>query len=109
MSDKTPEVSVVVPISERHDDMKLLYHLYADELKKLGKDFEFVFIVDGNFTVAFKDLKELKNGGNPIRVIKYSRTFWLSGSGVHEIWMFCHWLKSRWHYRCSCQWAGVLH
>lgn len=75
MNDKTPEVSVVVPISERHDDMRLLYNLYADELKKLGKDFEFIFIVDGHFPAAYEDLKNLKNNGNPIKIIKYARTF----------------------------------
>jgi len=75
MSDKTPEVSVVVPISERHDDIKLLYNLYADELKKMGKDFEFIFIVDGNFSAAYEDLKNLKHSGNPIKIIKYARTF----------------------------------
>jgi glycosyltransferase involved in cell wall biosynthesis len=75
MNDKTPEVSVVVPISERHDDMKLLYNLYADELKKMGTNFEFIFIVDGNFAVAYKDLKNLKNNGYPIKIIKYARSF----------------------------------
>jgi glycosyltransferase involved in cell wall biosynthesis len=75
MNEKNPEVSVVVPISERHDDIKLLYNLYADELKKLGKDFEFIFIVDGNFQIAYEDLKNLKNNGNPIKIIKYARTF----------------------------------
>lgn len=34
---------MVVPISERHDDIKQLYRLYADELTKLGKRFEFLF------------------------------------------------------------------
>jgi glycosyltransferase involved in cell wall biosynthesis len=75
MNDKNPEVSVVVPISERHDDMRLLYNLYANELKKLGKDFEFIFIVDGNFSTAYEDLKSLKSNGNPIKIIKYARTF----------------------------------
>jgi glycosyltransferase involved in cell wall biosynthesis len=75
MSDKTPEVSVVVPISERHDDMRLLYNLYADELKKLGKNYEFVFVVDGHFPIALGDLKKLKDEGNPIKIIKYARTF----------------------------------
>ena len=75
MNDRTPEVSVVVPISERHDDMRLLYRLYAEELKKLGKEFEFVFVVDGHFPQAYKDLIDLKSEGRPIRIIKYSRTF----------------------------------
>ena len=75
MNNKNPEVSVVVPISERHDDMRKLYTLYADELKNMGKDFEFLFIVDGDFSDAYKNLQELKNGGHPIRVIKFTRNF----------------------------------
>ena len=75
MAEKNPEVSVVVPISERHDDVKQLYKLYADELSKIGKHFEFLFIVDGDFSAAYSDLKSIKNEGNPIRIIKFSKTF----------------------------------
>jgi len=75
MSEETPEVSVVVPISERHDDMRQLYRLYADELTRMRKRFEFLFIVDGSFPAAYKDLRELKEEGNPLRIIKFPRTF----------------------------------
>ncbi len=75
MNDKTPEVSVVVPISERHDDMRKLYTIYADELKNMGKEFEFLFIVDGHFPIAYQSLRELKDEGHPIKIIKYARTF----------------------------------
>lgn len=75
MNDKNPEVSVVVPISERHDNMRLLYNLYADEISKMGKDFEFVFILDGHFPDAYNELVELKNSGNPIRIIKFAKNF----------------------------------
>ncbi len=74
-SPKDPEVSVVVPISERHDDIKKLYHLYADELKMHKKEFEFLFIVDGSFDDAYNDLMELKNTGNPLKIIKFSKNF----------------------------------
>ena len=72
---KHPDVSVVVPISERHDDIKELYKLYADELRKMDKDFEFIFVVDGYFPVAYDDLKLLKEKGNPIRIIKFPKRF----------------------------------
>ncbi len=75
MKDKNPEVSVVVPISERHDDMKTLYSLYAAELMALNKDFEFIFILDGIFSQAYKDLMKLKNGGNPLHIIKFTKAF----------------------------------
>ena len=71
MTDKIPEVSVVVPISERHDDLRLLYNLYANELKKLGKNYEFVFVVDGRFQIAYGDLKKLKDEIKELRGQKH--------------------------------------
>ena len=70
-----PEVSVVVPVSERHDDIKKLYTIYAEELKVLKRNFEFIFIIDGSFKDAYKDLLELKNKGNSVRIVKFSRSF----------------------------------
>jgi len=70
-----PEVSVVVPISERHDDIAELYVLYSNELAGMGRTFEFLFVVDGDFPHAYKDLQDLKNQGNPIKIIKFARHF----------------------------------
>jgi glycosyltransferase involved in cell wall biosynthesis len=73
--EETPEISVVVPISERHDDMRELYRLYADELTKMKKHFEFLFIIDGDFPTAYSDLRKLKDEGNPVRIIKFAKSF----------------------------------
>jgi len=75
MKEETPEVSVVVPVSERHDDIRQLYQLYADELNKMDKRFEFIFILDGDFPVAIDGLHELVKEGEPIRIIKFGKTF----------------------------------
>ncbi len=75
MKEETPDVSVVVPISERHDDLKQLYKLYADELIKMGKEFEFLFVVDGDFPGAYNDLRKLKKDGNSLNIIKLAKTF----------------------------------
>jgi glycosyltransferase involved in cell wall biosynthesis len=72
---KAPEVSVIVPISERHDDLDKLYQLYADELKQLNRTFEFVFVVDGHFPEAEVSLKELNRQNESVRIIKLSKTF----------------------------------
>jgi glycosyltransferase involved in cell wall biosynthesis len=74
-SNENPEISVVIPISERHDDMKKLYNIYADKLKALKRDFEFLFILDGSFKDAYNDLLDLKNGGYPIRIVKFAKNF----------------------------------
>jgi glycosyltransferase involved in cell wall biosynthesis len=68
-----PEVSVVVPISERHDDITKLYSIYADALSKLNKSFEFIFILDGHFQAAREALDRLIAEGKPARVIEFPR------------------------------------
>jgi glycosyltransferase involved in cell wall biosynthesis len=75
MENKNLDLSVVIPISERHDDIKKLFNIYAEELKALGKKFEFIFIIDGFFPDAYKDLVDLKAEGNPIRIFKFSKKF----------------------------------
>ena len=75
MNKKNIDVSVVIPISERHDDIKKLYSIYADELKSLNKSHEFIFIIDGEFPEAYRDLLELKKDGHPLRIIKFTRNF----------------------------------
>lgn len=66
-------VSVVVPITERHDDLKVLYKLYRDELVRLGKDFEFIFVLVGDFEIAFRDVSELVAADDRVKVIRLSR------------------------------------
>ncbi|MFX0197409.1 MAG: glycosyltransferase [Candidatus Hodarchaeota archaeon] len=73
--ERIPEVSVVVPISERHDDITQLYKLYAKELEGMKKGFEFLFILDGDFPHAGTDLQKLKKEGHPVRIIKFAKNF----------------------------------
>ena len=41
-----PEVSVVVPVVERHGDLEQLYREFAAEFERLGRVAEFIFVVD---------------------------------------------------------------
>ena len=72
---KTPEISVVVPVTERHDNLTKLYTIYADELKKINKNFEFLFVLDEQFDSAYEDLKRLNTGRDHLRIIKFSGNF----------------------------------
>jgi glycosyltransferase involved in cell wall biosynthesis len=68
-------LSVVVPISERHDDMKKFFLYYSKELKKIKRDIEFIFIVNDGFERAVNDLKELRNDNREIKIIKLNGNF----------------------------------
>lgn len=41
------DVSVIVPVSSRVDDLGELYQVYAEPLRQAGREFEFVFVLDG--------------------------------------------------------------
>ena len=41
-----PDISVVVPVVERHGDLAQLHAEFAAELARLGKTCEFLFVVD---------------------------------------------------------------
>ena len=76
-SEKDPEVSVVVPISERHDDMKKLYHLYADELRSLDMKFEFIFIMsDVDFNRIFKKILARVNSEPRQKLVGHGTDAW---------------------------------
>jgi glycosyltransferase involved in cell wall biosynthesis len=71
---KRLDVSVVVPITEFHHDIPTLYGLYADQLNRMGKSFEFIFVLDGGFPDACHQLKTLKEKGKPIKIIKFNQS-----------------------------------
>ena len=74
---QTPQVdiSVVVPISEYHDDLRVLFDQFSSELRRLGRSFEFIFVVDAGFKQALSTLKELKESHKEIKIIQFTRKF----------------------------------
>ena len=70
-----PDVSVVVPIVERHDDLVKLYHEYAAAIRRSGRSCEFVFVIDGRQHVAIEALTALKREtGDPITIVVLGRS-----------------------------------
>ena len=63
------DVSVVIPISERFDNLNQLYEETSRELGSLGYRTEFIFVVDGPFEDAVRDLQVLKKSHSNIRII----------------------------------------
>ena len=68
-------LSVVIPISERHDDLRELYDQYARELRTTGQTFEMIFVLDRLDREALLTLKALKKEHPAITVITLSRWF----------------------------------
>lgn len=68
-------VSLVVPITERHDDICELYEAYKKALSNVGMKYEIIFVIDGDFDQASESLKTLKEKGEPLVIVKLARTF----------------------------------
>jgi glycosyltransferase involved in cell wall biosynthesis len=69
------DVSVVIPISERHDDLKKLYLEYARELSASGVSAEFIFVLDGVDIEVLRVLKILKKDYSNVAVVTLNRSF----------------------------------
>jgi len=71
-----PDVSVIVPMAERSDDPETLWREYGGELKRLGRTFEFLFVVDGPMRHLLPALARLRaREGGAVRVFAFGRTF----------------------------------
>ena len=68
-SEKSIELSVIVPISERHDDLRELYLQYSRELATIVHAYEFIFVLDGPNHDTLQTLRTLKNEFPEIQVI----------------------------------------
>lgn len=73
--DRSVEISVIVPISERYDDLRELYLEYAREMSVSGYSFEFIFVLDGPNHNVLQTLKELKKEYAGIKIILLNRWF----------------------------------
>jgi glycosyltransferase involved in cell wall biosynthesis len=71
----TIDITAIVPVSERHDDVRSLYTEYRDALDAYGSKYEFIFVLDGHFPDVLEQLKQLKEQGEPLKIIKLAKWF----------------------------------
>jgi glycosyltransferase involved in cell wall biosynthesis len=69
------DVSVVVPVVERVDDLTALFREYSTELRETGRSFEFIFVLDGAFRRLVDPLRELKRDNPEVRIVVMGRSF----------------------------------
>ena len=69
------KISVIVPITERHDDLFDMYREYKNALSSLHTPYEMIVVVDGPFDKAYRQLKTLKSEGENLTIIKQARAF----------------------------------
>ena len=75
MPEPSIELSVIVPVVERYDDVEEVYRLYRSALEDSGRPFEIIYVVDGDFDEVVVALERLIADGERIKVIKLARRF----------------------------------
>ena len=55
------ELSVIIPITERHDPVKELFQEYKQGLNATGLNYEIIYVLDGEQPEAMESLNELRN------------------------------------------------
>jgi glycosyltransferase involved in cell wall biosynthesis len=71
----TPELTVVIPVSERYDAVRPLFTEYKRAVYAVTTNVEFLYVLDGTFESVFRDLLALRAEGEPIRIVRLSRQF----------------------------------
>lgn len=69
------ELSVIIPVVERYDDIAELYGLYKKGLEDSKHSYEFIYVIDGDFGEVSANLKRLIADGEKIKVIQLARWF----------------------------------
>lgn len=70
------EISLVIPVMNEEQNIRLLYEKLSAQLNQLGKPFEIIFVDDGSTDKTFTVLKQLhEENRGVVRVIRFRRNF----------------------------------
>lgn len=72
-------VSILVPVAERPEHLASLYEEYSVPLREMGRDFEFIFILQPGREDLGGSLEDLVQRGEPVRVLQSARALDESG------------------------------
>ena len=65
-----PDVSVIVPVTERPEPLAELFLEYSEPLAETGRLYEFLFLVEPRNRTLVEPLRKLADRGQPIRVFE---------------------------------------
>ena len=69
------DISVIVPVVERYDNLHKLYSEFSSAFNKLDKSCEFIFVVNRGFSRVFEDLKMMRAENPSIKIIKLAKNY----------------------------------
>jgi len=69
------DVSIVVPVTERSENLCDIYRSHMEVLNQRGVTYEFIYVIDGGFELDGEVASSLADEGHGVRVIQLSRSF----------------------------------
>ena len=75
MNNKEQGLSVVIPVTERHDDLAQVFESYVQALEPSGRDLQFIFVLDGGFDHLGNEIRALEAGLHTVELVSLTRTF----------------------------------
>lgn len=70
-----PEISVIVPVTGRYDDVAALFGEYRAALLGLGRSFELIYVLDGPRPEVRAELERLLDAGETLELVQLARSF----------------------------------
>ena len=70
-----PELSIVIPILNEEQNIKLLYSQLKPTLDSLNKDYEIIFVDDGSRDGSFGVLKDICQQDRKVRAVRFGRNY----------------------------------
>jgi len=74
VSSVSPDVTVIIPVTERPVPLSDLYQEYSSALADSNRSFEFLFVIEPWYHGLLESLQDLIDQGAPIRVIEAGHT-----------------------------------
>ncbi len=72
---KQTDYSIVVPVMNEEENIKILYNRISEVMKKMTPHYEIIFVDDGSTDKTYAILKSLHDKDNHLKVIKFRRNF----------------------------------
>jgi glycosyltransferase involved in cell wall biosynthesis len=70
-----PDISVIVPVTLRHDDVAALFAAYREALDDLGRTYEIIYVLDGPKPDVLDELLKLRATGHTLEIAQLARSF----------------------------------
>jgi len=70
-----PDISVIVPVTLRHDDVAALFAAYREALDDLGRSYEIIYVLDGPKPDVLDELQKLRAAGHKLEIAQLARSF----------------------------------